>query len=39
MIISTQNQNIVTEKRSKGLLTVRLVMLISLKFNISLKRY
>ena len=37
MIISDQSQNIVTEKRSEVFSMVKLLMLISLTFNMSLK--
>ena len=37
MIFSDQSQNIVTEKRSEVFSMVKLLMLISLTFNMSLK--
>ena len=37
MIISTQSQNIVTEKRSEGFSTANFLMLISLTANVSSK--
>ena len=38
MIIIAQSQNIVTDRCSQGFSMVKLLMLISLTFNMSLKR-